>query len=60
MRIPFGMLCKTVLAWNPFSLATIGICVFCALTSVGAFFIYWGGDEIDFLIVACYLLQTKH
>ena len=39
MQIPFGELCKVVLAWNPFSLATIGVCVFCALTSVGALFI---------------------
>ena len=38
MQIPSGVLCKEVLAWNPFSLATIGVCVFCASASVGALF----------------------
>lgn len=42
MQIPFGALCKTVLAWNSFSLATIGVCVFCALASVGALFLQGG------------------
>lgn len=39
MQIPLGVLCKFVLAWIPFSLATIGVCVFCAFTLVGALFI---------------------
>ncbi len=33
-------LCKTVLAWYPFSLATIGVCVFCAFASVDALFVW--------------------
>lgn len=38
MQIPSGVLCKAVLAWNPFSLATIGGCVFCAPAPAGALF----------------------
>lgn len=42
-QIPFGELCKVVLALYPFSLATIGVCVFCAFASVGALFLFYGG-----------------
>ncbi len=49
MQIPFYVIMVTPIS-RKVSLATIGVCVFCALASVGALFVLKGGEHANSIL----------